>query len=215
MLAKTCPSPPVPSTTALASACPTPSREPAPITCRVTPHTRPVLSFSASSTSASSRTSICGSLRTAAKRARETSAPVASPPACKMRLRKCPPSRVSAISPSASVSNFAPRSINLRTASGPSVTKTRTASTSHSPAPAVKVSVKWASGESPSPSAAAIPPCAHLVEPSSTFALVTIKTDKPYVRSCNAVVIPAIPEPTTITSAREVQPGLGASSFMS
>jgi hypothetical protein len=44
---------------------------------------------------------------------------------------------------------------------------------------------------------------------------VTIKTDKPKVRSCSAVVMPAIPEPTTITSAREVQPGLGARSFMS
>ena len=131
-----------------------------------------------------------------------------------MRFLKCPPSRVSAISPLASLSKIAPRSMSLRTASGPSVTSTRTASTSQSPAPATKVSFSWASGESPSPSAAAIPPCAHFVEPSSTLALVTSRTDKPYVRHCSAVVRPAIPEPTTMTSARAVQPGEGANSFM-
>ena len=36
--------------------------------------------------------------------------------------------------------------------------------------------------QSPSPSAAAMPPCAHFVEPSSTRALVTRSTDNPYVR---------------------------------
>jgi len=131
-----------------------------------------------------------------------------------MRFLRCPPSRVKAISPLASLSNIAPRSMSLRTASGPSVTRTRTASTSHSPAPATKVSFSCAAGESPSPSAAAIPPCAHFVDPSSTLALVTSNTVKPNVRHCRAVVRPAIPDPTTITSARAVQPGEGANNFM-
>ena len=67
---------------------------------------------------------------------------------------------------------------------------------------------------SPGPSAAAIPPCAHFVEPSSTRDLVTINTESPCVLACNAVVSPAIPEPTTITSACAVQPGAGAKSFI-
>ena len=213
--ANTCPKPPVARTTALAIARPTPSRLPAPITCKVTPQTSPISFFSASKTSAFSTTSISGSFCTAASSARETSAPVASPPAWMIRLRKCPPSRVNAISPLASLSKIAPRSISLRTASGPSVTNTRTESTSQRPAPATKVSFSCASGESPSPSAAAIPPCAHLVEPSSTLAFVTSRTDKPNVRHCSAVVSPAIPEPTTMTSACAVQPGAGASNLMS
>ena len=132
-----------------------------------------------------------------------------------MRFCKCPPSRVSDISPLASRSNLAPRAIRVRTASGPSVTSTRTAWLSQRPAPATKVSFSCASGESSSPSAAAIPPCAHFVEPSSTFAFVTRRTDKPKVRTCSAVVSPAIPEPTTITSACALHPGAGASNFMS
>ena len=184
------------------------------MTWRVTPQTSPISFLSASSTSACSTTSISGSFCTAARSARETSAPVASPPACRMRLRKCPPSRVSAISPLASLSKIAPRSINFRTASGPSVTSTRTASTSQRPAPATSVSFSCACGESPSPRAAAIPPCAHFVEPSSTRALVTSNTESPYVRHCNAVVKPAIPDPTTMTSADAVHPGGGASSFI-
>jgi hypothetical protein len=58
-----------------------------------------------------------------------------------------------------------------------------TESLSQSPAPATNVSFSWASGESPSPSAAAIPPCAHLVEPSSTLAFVTSNTERPKVRT--------------------------------
>ncbi|CAB4794489.1 unannotated protein [freshwater metagenome] len=77
---------------------------------------------------------------TAASNARETSAPVASPPACKIRFRKWPPSRVRAISPDSERSKTAPRAINFRTASGPSLTNTFTAVTSHNPAPATKVS---------------------------------------------------------------------------
>ena len=130
-----------------------------------------------------------------------------------IRFCRWPPSRVSDISPLASRSNLAPRAINMRTASGPSVTSTRTAWLSQRPAPATNVSFSWASGESPSPRAAAMPPCAHFVEPSSTFALVTSKTDKPKVRTCSAVVSPAIPEPTTITSACALHPGAGANNF--
>ena len=59
-----------------------------------------------------------------------------------------------------------------------------------------------------------MPPCAHFVEPSSTRAFVTSRTDKPNVRTCSAVVKPAIPEPTTITSAREVHPAVGANNFI-
>ena len=198
--------------TARASARPTPSRLPAPITWRVTPQTAPLASLSASSTSAFSTTSIPESFRTAARSARDTSAPVASPPACRMRLRKCPPSRVNAISPVSDLSKTAPRAIRRRTASGPSDTSTFTAAASHKPAPAIKVSRSCWAGESPGPRAAAMPPCAHLVEPSSTRALVTNKTERPKVRTCSAVVKPATPEPTMITSAVALQPGCGARS---
>ena len=64
----------------------------------------------------------------AAMSAREISAPVASPPACAIRSRWWPPSRVSLISPPASRSNSAPSATSSRTRSGPSVTSARTAS---------------------------------------------------------------------------------------
>ena len=80
------------------------------------------------------------SSRTAASNARDTSAPVASPPACNIRFLKCPPSRVNAISPVSDLSKTAPRAINFLTASGPSETKTSTAAKSQRPAPAAKVS---------------------------------------------------------------------------
>ena len=168
--------------TAFARARPTPSREPSPITWRVTPQTRPDSLLSASRTSACSMTSIPGSSVTAARRAREISAPVASPPACRIRLVRWPPSRVSAISPDAARSNTAPRAMSRATASGPSVTSAWTAFRSQRPAPAFKVSASCAAGESPGPSAAAMPPCAHFVDPSSTRALVTSKTEYPYAR---------------------------------
>ena len=59
-----------------------------------------------------------------------------------------------------------------------------------------------------------MPPCAHLVEPSSILALVTSKTDKLCERRFNAVVKPATPEPITITSAVVVQPGVPLDNFM-
>ena len=75
-------------------------------------------------------TSMSGAASTAATSARWISAPVASPPACAIRSRWWPPSRVSDSSPSASWSNLVPSAISSRTASGPSVTSARTASTS-------------------------------------------------------------------------------------
>ena len=67
---------------------------------------------------------------------------------------------------------------------------------------------------SPGPSAAAIPPCAHFVEPSSILAFVTSRTDKPLDRRFKAVVKPATPEPITITSASTVHPGFPESNFI-
>src|SRR4051794_3122376 len=97
------------------------------------------------------------------------------------------------------------------TAAGPSFTSTRTASTSHTPAPATRVSFRCCSGVSSGPSAAAMPPCAHCVEPDESRSLVTTSTDPtPDARTRRAAVRPAMPEPTTTTSAYVVQPGPGA-----
>ncbi len=65
-------------------------------------------------------TSISGARSTAAMSARWISAPVASPPACAIRSRWWPPSRVSESSPSGLWSKLVPRAISSRTASGPS-----------------------------------------------------------------------------------------------
>ena len=160
-------------------------------------------------------TSMPGSSRTAsicATSAREISAPVASPPACAMRSAWCPPSRVSEMLPSAAVSNTAPRATSSRTRAGPSVTSTSTARGSHRPAPATRVSCRCAAGESDGSSAAAMPPCAHTVEPDARMSLVTSRTRGTRVRSSSAAVRPAMPEPTTTASASTVQPGAGAAS---
>ncbi len=169
---KTWPMPPVARTTAGAWTAPTPSCWPSPMTCRVTPAVRPSASVRRSRTSAFS-TVRRPRARTASTRAREISAPVASPPACAMRRRWWPPSRVSSRPPSEDSSKWAPVSMRRRTASGPSVTRMRTASSSHRPAPATRVSSRCCSGVSPSPRAAAMPPWAQRVEPSSRRALVT------------------------------------------
>ena len=60
----------------------------------------------------------------------------------------------------------------------------------------------------------AIPPCAHLVEPESTRALVTKRTERLCARICKAVVKPATPEPITTTSALALQPGFAARNFI-
>ena len=206
----TWPSPPLASTTARQCTAPTPSRWPSPITCRVTPATPPASSSSRSRARACWITSMSGARSTAAVSARWISAPVASPPACAIRSRWWPPSRVSASSPSGSWSNLVPSAISSRTASGPSVTSTRTASRSQAPAPATSVSTSCCSGVSPGPSAAAMPPCAHCVEPAASTSLVTTRTEPTWWRSRSAAVRPAMPEPITTTSARVVQPGEGA-----
>ena len=59
---------------------------------------------------------------------------------------------------------------------GPRCTSTRTASRSQAPAPATRVSTSCCSGVSPGPSAAAMPPCAHWVEPAASTSLVTTRT---------------------------------------
>ena len=57
-----------------------------------------------------------------------------------------------------------------------------------------------------------MPPWAHWVEPALRTSLVTTSSDSDgssaWMRS--AAVSPAMPEPTTTTSARVVQPGSGA-----
>ena len=208
--------PPVASTTAGACTAPTPSCWPSPITCRVRPAARPSAVSSRSSDIACSITSMpvpssapAPAAASASRSALEISAPVASPPACTIRRRRCPPSLVSASTPPASESNLAPSAISRLTASGPSVTRARTASTSQIPAPAVSVSRRCCSGESPGPSAAAMPPCAQRVEPSSSSDLVTSSTLAPGSAACafRAAVTPATPEPTTTTSACLIQPG--------
>ncbi len=138
--------PPVASTTARARTAPTPSRSPSPMTCSVTPQAAPAASRSRSRTSACSITSTPVADSTRASRARSISAPVASPPACAMRSRRWPPSRVSDSCPSRDRSKRAPIEASSRTAAAPSRTRTRTAVSSQTPAPATIVSAKCCSG---------------------------------------------------------------------
>ena len=112
----------------------------------------------------------------AAMRAREISAPVASPPAWAIRSRWWPPSRVSGISPSGVAVELGAEATSSRTRAGPSVTSARTAATSQTPTPATRVSRRCSSGESAGSSAAAMPPWAHWVEPSDSTVLVTSRT---------------------------------------
>ncbi len=65
-------------------------------------------------------------------------------------------------------------------------------------------------GVSPSPRAAAMPPWAQRVEPSSRRALVTTTVRSPAASQRRAAVRPATPEPTTTTSASMDHPGAGA-----
>ena len=142
---KTWPSPPEASTTARQCTAPTPSRWPSPITCRVTPAMpdagRRPASSSRSTARACSMTSISGARSTAAIRARWISAPVASPPACAIRSRGWPPSRVRR---QLAVRLLGRRSCRARSArgrrAGPSVTSACTAAGSQAPAPATRVS---------------------------------------------------------------------------
>ena len=56
-----------------------------------------------------------------------------------------------------------------------------------------------------------MPPCAHRVEPAASTSLVTTRTRSPSPSRAmrRAVVRPAMPEPTTTTSASTIQPGAG------
>ena len=67
---------------------------------------------------------------------------------------------------------------------------------------------------SPGPSAAAMPPCAHWVEPGVEDVLGDHQDGAAdglqSARIRRAAVRPAMPEPTTTTSERVVQPGAGA-----
>ena len=145
--------------------------------------------------------------------ARCTSAPVASPPAWMIRLRWWPPSRVSDRPPSASRSK---RGAELDQLPDP----VRALRDQHpdrglvaQPDAGARACRPGARpGESAGPSAAAMPPWAQRVEPSSTFTLVTTVTACPAARACSAAVRPAMPEPTTTTSAVWVQPGSAAAS---
>ena len=191
---------------------PTPSRWPSPITCRVTPAIRRRRRRRRAAGRRRARagsTSISGARSTAAIRARWISAPVASPPACAIRSRWWPPSRVSDSTPSGSWSKSVPSAISSRTASGPSVTRTRTASGSQAPAPATRVSRSCCSGVSPGPRAAAMPPCAHCVEPALSTSLVTTRILSTWPASRSAAVSPAMPEPMTTTSAVRRPAGRG------
>ena len=155
-----------------------------------------------------------GRRATAASRAREISAPVASPPACAMRSRWWPPSRVRASAPSASWSKPAPRAISSphrRRSLGHQ--DAAPPSTSHSPDAGDQGVVAGAArGSRPRPSAAAMPPCAQRVEPGARASLGDEQHAEPGRRAAvSAAVRPAIPVPTTTTSARVHQPGSGAS----
>ena len=117
-----------------------------------------------------------GPRSTAATSARGISAPVASPPACAIRSRWWPPSRVSESSPSWSWSKLAPSAISSRTASGPSVTRSAYGVLVAGAGAGDQGVASCCSGVSPGPSAAAMPPCAQRVEPASRHALVTTRT---------------------------------------
>ena len=143
--------------------------------------------------------------------AREISAPVASPPACAMRSRWWPPSRVSVISPPASRSNSAPSATSSRTRSGPSVTSTRTASASHSPTPGdegvVEVLLR---GCPPGRAQRRCRPAPTAVEPARENGLRHEQHPVDPLAQAQRAVSPAMPDPTTTTSAAIVHPGAGA-----
>src|SRR3954467_15345523 len=54
-----------------------------------------------------------------------------------------------------------------------------------------------------------MPPCAQRVDPASRSAFVT-RSHRPAARACSAAVKPAMPLPTTTTSAVANQPGAAA-----
>ena len=81
---------------------------------------------------------------------------------------------------------------------------------SQSPTPATSVSSRCSCGVSSGSSAAAMPPWAQAVDPADSTVLVTSSTRSTRSRRRSAQVSPAMPEPTTTTSALVVHPGAGA-----
>ena len=101
-----------------------------------------------------------------------------------------------------------PIRISSRTRVGPSSTSTRTAAGSQSPTPAISVSAACAAGVSSGSSTAAMPPCAHRVEPSSMLTLVTTVTCRPGLAQVQRGGQPGdARNPTTSTSVVSAQPG--------
>ncbi|MNI60236.1 hypothetical protein D3C73_1154320 [compost metagenome] len=101
--------------------------------------------------------------RTVRISAAATPAPVASPPACRMRGAEWAASRPKAGSPSSSRSNCTPNRPSPAMSKRASVHNTCTASSLQWPAPALRVSAMWAATVSPgagSSSTAEIPPWA-------------------------------------------------------
>ena len=117
-----------------------PARRRPPMRATRRPTTRPSAVRSASSATVCSSTSMPRA-RSAPASVRVTSAPLASPPACTIRSRLCPPSRVSAGRPSdVEVQPGAELPAARRSAAGASSTRVRTAASSQRPAPATSVS---------------------------------------------------------------------------
>ena len=186
------------------------------MTCRVTPQTAPSASWSRSTTSACSTTSMPGSSCTAcsaAMRAREISAPVASPPAWAIRSRWCPPSRVSEISPSGVAVELGAERDELADrvgALGDERPDRRRVADADARPPGCRR--RCSSGVSAGSGPRRCRPAPTAVDPSASTVLVTSRTRSTRWRSRSAAVSPAMPEPTTMTSAAMVQPGSGAAS---
>ena len=200
-----CPSPPVARTTDGAWTAPMPRRS-----ATSTPVTASVREAASCSNRSAAWLVRMSSVFAAWSSARCTSAPVASPPACTMRRRECPPSRLSAQPPAAALSNCAPSLTNSVTARKPSATMDVTASGSQSPAPAARVSATCASTESSvSGSTTAIPPWAWCVAVESGLrpALLSTTTRRPARCAASAAAKPPTPVPMTTTSALSCQAG--------
>ncbi len=134
----------------------------------------------------------------------DSSRPVASPNACRMRAAECPASRPKARSyglpGAASLSKFAPQP--AARARGPGLLRRRAGRrprrTGH--APTSMVSATWASIESSGESTAAMPPWAYQVLLSATVSFASRMTSRPASAAAMAARRPATPPPMTSTS---------------
>ena len=178
--AKTWPSPPLASTTARQRTAPTPSRWPSPITCRVTPgDARRAVGVEQQVDGERvlddldlGRPLDRGDQRALDLGAGRVAAGVRDPVAVVAALAGQRQLAVGAWS------KLVPSAISSRTASGPSVTRTRTASGRRRRRRRRGCRLVLA-GVSPGPSAAAMPPCAHWVEPAASTSLVTTRSLSP------------------------------------